>query len=174
MRFRRGFSLIELLIVLTVSTAMLMIAVSVLYLLKETQDNVRVRFEAGRRMARLANQFRDDVHWANHLERETAGAAPVGAAVWKFTLAPDTVVLYEISPGTVRRSQAGRGGKIQDDYRLPAGMVAVITEPGAGSDVAMLRLEAPEMSAGRARPVQVEALLGFANRHASQADRSGE
>ena len=103
-----------------------------------------------------------------------AGAASVGAAVWKYTLAPDTVVLYEIAPGTVRRSQSGRGGKIQDNYRLPRGMEAVITEPGGESDVAMLRLEVREVSAGRARPIQVEALLGFANRHVPQAEGSGD
>ena len=76
--------------------------------------------------------------------------------------------------GAVRRVRIGSGGKIQDDYRLPSGMGATITAPEGDSDPATLRLEVSGASTGRSRPIQVEAVLGFANRHTRQADGSGE
>jgi prepilin-type N-terminal cleavage/methylation domain-containing protein len=174
MRFRRGFSLIELLIVLSVGTVMLMVAVSVLYLLKEAQVNLRERLSVGRMITRLADQFRDDVHRASSMERGSDEAATSDLAVWKLTIDADTVVLYEMRDGAVRRVRIGSRGKIQDDYRLPSGMGAAITAPEGDSDPATLRLEVSDASTGRSRPIQVEALLGFANRHTQQADGSGE
>lgn len=174
MRFRQGFSLIELLIVMTVGTAMLMIAMSVLYLLKETQANVRERLTVGRMTTRLADQFREDVHGARSIERETEDATTPESAVWKFTMAPDTVVVYKMRTGAVQRVRIGSDGKVQDDYRLPAGMRATITAPERNSDLATLRIELSGVSAERSRPIQVEALLGFAYRHARQTDEKGE
>ena len=57
MKPRRGFSLIEMLIVISVGTVLLMVAMTVLYTLKETQSKARQRLTEGRMTARLADQF---------------------------------------------------------------------------------------------------------------------
>ncbi len=168
MRFRRGYTLVELMIVLTVGTAMLMIAVSVLYLLQKTQGNLRQRLSAGRSVARLADQFRGDVHAASRIERGTDKAAPA-AVVWNLDISPDTVVVYQLRAAGVRRVQIASSGRIQDDFPLPPGMGATITAPEGPSTLAVLRLEAGDVSAGRSRPVVIEALLGLDRRHSPAA-----
>ena len=91
MRLRRGFSLVELLVVLTVGTAMLMVAMSVLYMLKETQINVRRRLTEGRMINRLADQFREDVHQSRGMERVPDQRASPGNELWRITIGPDGV-----------------------------------------------------------------------------------
>ena len=170
MRVRRGYSLVELLVVLSVGTAMLTVAMSVLYMLKETQINVRQRLTVGRMITRLADQFREDVHAASGIERMSDERLLPGTAVWQFTLNRETVVRYELGNHEVRRARITGDGKIHDDYRLPAGLRATLRSPEPGSSVTTLRFEVADATVARARPIQIEALLGFANRHTAQTD----
>ncbi len=172
MRSRRGFSLIELLIVLSVGTAMLMVAMSVLYMLKETQVTMRQRLTEGRMITRLADQFRDDVHAASRIERVSGEAPSPDKAVWQFAVGPDTVVRYEVGDGAVRRARLAGTDKIQEDYRLPAGMIATISGAEGDSALAALRFAARDPNVVQRRPVQIEAVLDFANRHTAPSDRT--
>jgi len=174
MRIRRGFSLVELLIVLSVGTAMLMMAMSVLYMLKEAQINVRRRLTEGRMITRLADQFREDVHTASRIERASNEASSPDTPVWQLTIDPDTVVHYEFGDREVRRARITGDDRIHDDYRLPAGVRATLTPPGPGSSIATLRFEVTDATAGGPRPIQIEAVLGFANRHTSPANRTAD
>lgn len=174
MRSRRGYSLVELLIVLSVGTAMLTVAMSVLYLLKETQVNVRQRLTAGRMITRLSDQFRDDVHGASKIERVSDEASSPDVAVWRLTIDPDTLVLYEIGYREVRRSRTTGDDKIHDDYRLPPGMHAKLCPPDRGSALTTLQFEVADATIAEARPFQIEAALDFANRHGAQTDRTAD
>ncbi len=171
MRSRQGFSLIELLIVLSVGTAMLMVAMSVLYTLKKTQVTMRQWLTEGRMMTRLTDQFCDDVHAASRIEQVSGEAPSPETAVWQFAVGPDTVVRYEIGDRAVRRTRLAGTDKIQEDYRLPVGMSATISGVEGGSRLATLRFEATDSKIVQRRPVQIEAVLGFANRHTSPSDR---
>lgn len=171
MRSRNGFSLVELLIVMSVGTAMLMVAMSVLYLLKETQNNVRQRLASGRRVTRLADQFRDDVHDASRVERVPNETSSSTETIWRFTIQPDTVVRYEIGDDEVRRIRTTGDRKIHEDYRLPAGVRASLLSPASESSITTLRFETADPGGEGTRPIQIDAVLGFANRYASQADR---
>ncbi len=174
MRVRRGFSLVELLIVLSVGTAMLMVAMSVLYMLKETQVNVRRLLTEQRMITRLADQFREDVHTATGIERVSDDASSSDAATWQLTIKPDTVVRYELRDREVRRRRIIGDDASHDDYRLPAGVRATLGPPVRGSSITALRFEVTDATAPVARPIQIEAVLGLANRHTAQADRTAD
>ncbi len=174
MRVRRGFSLVELLIVLSAGTAMLMVAMSVLYMLKETQVNVRRRLTEGRMITRLADQFREDVHGASEIELVSGEASSPDAAMWQFAIDSEVVVRYELGDHEVRRVRIAGDDEIHDDYRLPAGVRASLGPPKPGSSIATLRFEVTDATAGGVRPIQIEAVLGFANRHRAQADRTAD
>ncbi|MHB8901968.1 MAG: prepilin-type N-terminal cleavage/methylation domain-containing protein [Thermoguttaceae bacterium] len=171
---RRGFSLVELLVVLSVSTAMLMVAMSVLYLLKQTQVASRQRLDAARMLTRLSDRFRADAHGASRLEWVADDAALTDATAWKFTLDRDTTVVYEIRTEGVRRLETGSRGSVRDDYRLPPRMAVTITPPAENSTLATLRLEAPNPAGGPLRRVRVEAVLGLEGRHSSPGEGSGK
>ena len=174
MRRRRGYSLVELLIVIAVSTAMLMVAMSVLYMLKETQDNVRQRLTSGRMTTRLADQFREDVHMASRIERLPSDEAPSQNALWQLAVPPDTTVQYEIGDGRVRRVQARNDERIQEDFRLPPGINAELVPPKGRSTMAVLRFEKIDAESVGARPVQAETILGFTNRHSPSNGQTTE
>lgn len=203
MKIRRGYSLVELMIVLSVGTAMLMIAMSVLTMLKQTQDHVRNRLISGRRITRLAQQFRSDTHLAIRMERvpkevssaeavesderrndsvqdsadrqaTDRGELPVATECWQLAMAGGDVVRYEFGHRRVRRVQVRDDRTTHEDYRLPVGVQAVLNPPEAGSVVAVLRFKKGDVGVIGPRPICVEAVLGFSNRHASPADRGAE
>ena len=203
MRIRRGYSLVELMIVLSVGTAMLMVAVSVLTMLKQTQDRVRTRLISERRITRLAQQFRSDIHLAIRMERvpqeassskagenDVPGAGgradsadrlkpprdglPVATECWQLAMSGGEVVRYEFGDRQVRRVHAKDARTTHEDYRLPTGVHAVLTPQEAGSTIASLRFEPKDVGAMGPRPICVEAVLGFDNRHASMPEREDE
>ena len=174
MKLRRGYSLLELLIVLSTTTVMLMVAMSVLYMLKETQNNVRQRLNSGRMITRLADQFREDAHMAGRVERVPDEGASSETIVWQFTIQPNTVVRYRIGDQAVRRVRISGDARIHEDYRLPSGVRAAVIPPVPGSAITTLRFEKTDASVVGPRPVQIEAVLGFANRHTPRTDRTGD
>ncbi len=174
MRSRRGFTLIELLIVLSVGTVMLTVAMSVLYMLKETQVNMRQRLTAGRMITRLSDQFREDVHGAGKVERVPDEPSSADTEVWQLTIDKDTVVRYELRAREVRRAWIRGDNKIHDDFRLPAGFRAELRPPEPGSKLTTLRFEVADPMAAGSRPIQIEAVLGFANRHTPQPDGTAD
>lgn len=167
MKSRRAFSLVELIIVLSVGTAMLMLAMSVLYMLKQTQVDMRQRLTDARTITRLADRFREDVHAASRMERVSGEASTPDTVVWQFTCEPDSVVRYELTQHRVHRSQTA-GKTIHDDYRLPAESRVVIRPPEPASSLVELRLEAADATTADFRPIQIEAVLGLANRHSAR------
>ena len=172
MRRRRGYSLLELLIVLAVGTAMLMVAVSVLYMLKETQENVRRRLHSGRMITRLAEQFREDVHKAEDVERVSGKDFESGATVWRLTISPDMTVRYVLGKEEVHRAETSSDKTIREDFRLPQGMRAVLVPSEQGSTIAALWFMTEGAGNSESRPIRVEAQLGFDNRHATENDRA--
>ncbi len=93
-RRRRGYSLVEALVVMTVGTALLAMAMSVLYLLKETQVQARQGLVDGRTVVRLADQFRDDVAAAVH--DRTAAITGIDGGIGLDELSQDGAVIKPI------------------------------------------------------------------------------
>jgi prepilin-type N-terminal cleavage/methylation domain-containing protein len=120
---RRGFSLIEMLVAITVGTVIFGIAVGTLHLLLRAEHTGRDRLYQTWTLGRLAEQFRSDIH---------AAVRPIPGddarqEEWQFALAGDRIVTYRALPGEVEREQHTAGKLVhRESYVLPSGCSATI------------------------------------------------
>lgn len=118
---RRGFTLVEMLVVLTIGTVVVGIAVGMLHLLLRTEQAGRDRVPEARILARLAEQFRSDVGAAVRQPRIAK------AGEWQFALAGDRVATYRTLPGEVQWDERTADKLVrQESYVLPSGYSATI------------------------------------------------
>ncbi len=170
MKSRRGFTLVELLIVLSVTTAMLLIGTSVLYLLKQAQVNTRQRLGFERNVTRLARQFREDVHRAGAMERLPKTPNSPNVVTWSLAMEGGMAVHYEVQAGSLRRVQTADTTNLHEDFRLPPGTEASIEGPAAKTPWATFRLDVTDPTTAKMRPVHVEAVLGLDRPHTAQGE----
>jgi prepilin-type N-terminal cleavage/methylation domain-containing protein len=80
MNQRRGMSLLEVSVTLTITSALLYGAVVLFATFQRIDRAARSRVEGGRELMRLAEQFRSDVYAASDVQRNGGGEAPAVAA----------------------------------------------------------------------------------------------
>ena len=171
MNRRKGFSLVEVLVAVTVGSVLLAVAVGLLYALIEmdrtSREHLRLRIAA----ARLGDQFRRDVHAAVRLTGPQEGAAGNGAeatAAWELDLPPDRAVEYRLEEASLLRTERAGGEVVRREwFRLPPHAVASIERSGEqGHPIVSLRitpdLKSPEAPAWR--PVRIDAALATDHR----------
>jgi prepilin-type N-terminal cleavage/methylation domain-containing protein len=167
MHQRRGFTLVEVLVVITVSSVIMGIAVTLLYGLLLTQRTARDHLHRCHELDRLAEQFRRDVHLAT-----THNGADLTAG-WQCHLPADRTVTYRAEPGgLVRVEHQGQVVRQRESFALPPNSVASIEvtnsrKDGRGPAIASLLVtpagDNPGTSAQgppAARPVRIDAVLG--------------
>jgi prepilin-type N-terminal cleavage/methylation domain-containing protein len=161
---RRGFTLIEMVIVITVSAVLMGIGTGILCMLLQSERLARRDLHAGTSVARLAEQFRQDVHAAARAPRN------LDRASCRLQLPPDRKVVYLFKPGIASRTEWGSNEVLlrQESYELPAEVVARV-EVSADSRpaVACLLLEQPHGG-----PWRVEAVVGRDGRFTKKPQRS--
>ena len=170
MKRRKGFSLVEVLVAITVGSVLLAVAVGLLYSLIEvdrtSREHLRLRIAA----ARLADQFRRDVHAAVRLiappaEAEAGAEAP---AAWQLELPPDRAVEYRLEEDSLLRTEQASGEVVKREwFRLPPHAVASIRiSAGQSPSIVSLRItpdvKPPEAPAWR--PVRIDAALATDHR----------
>ncbi len=153
---RRGYTLIEMIVVMTVGAVIVGISVGMLHALMRTEQTGRDRVPQARILARLAEQFRSDVGAA---VRQTPNARQ---AEWQFALAGDRVVTYRALPGEVRWDERMAGKLVrQESYVLPSGCSAAITvQHEATPAVANLSIAYNGTPLAASREMRVIAVLG--------------
>jgi prepilin-type N-terminal cleavage/methylation domain-containing protein len=167
---RRGYTLIEMLVVITVSTVMMGIAVQVLYLLARLEYGGREHVSRATIVARLADQFRSDVHAA--LRPIPTEAAEKNQ--WQFALAGDRAVTYRALPGEVERREQVAGKPVrQESYALPADSAADIvihTDPAPA--MASLVITLPGTASAAGQDIRIDAVLSRDHRFAKPSNGS--
>jgi prepilin-type N-terminal cleavage/methylation domain-containing protein len=99
---RRGVSLIELLVVITVLAVLLGLCAITIQLLLRVGSDAQARRSAAASLGRLAEQFRADVHACDDVEvRPSAGL--------RLVLKPGVVIEYRVHAGSVARVESGEG-----------------------------------------------------------------
>lgn len=153
---RRGYTLIEMIVVMTVGAVVVGISVGMLHALLRTEQTGRDRVPQARILARLAEQFRSDVGAA---VRPTPSAQQ---GEWQFALTGDRVVTYRALPGEVRWDQRTAGKLVrQESYILPSGCSAAITvRSKATPAVASLVIADKSTPRAAGREMRVTAVLG--------------
>jgi type II secretory pathway pseudopilin PulG len=170
---KRGYTLIETIVVMTGGSALLGIAVVLLCVLFRADGSWRDHVQRSVTIDRLSERFRRDVR---------AAAGPPAAVAqqpgrWDVPLAADGMshfVTYQVENGRVVRNvrESTRPDWIEE-YALPAGATARIeTEPLGDATLARLEI-APLNAAAGGRTFRVEAVVGRDRRfvHAQQGEK---
>jgi prepilin-type N-terminal cleavage/methylation domain-containing protein len=159
---RRAFTLIEMIIVLTVGSVLTGIAVSLLVVLLRAERSGSEHVENSTVIGCLADQFRRDVHAA------TKPPEINGHGIVRFA-SGGPVVQYTIDGRDVRREKimADKSVGRREEYRLPKDWTAAV-ETDATTKPAIVRLTVgPQDAALRsAHEIRVEAVLGRDGRFA--------
>ncbi|WP_161604401.1 prepilin-type N-terminal cleavage/methylation domain-containing protein [Roseiconus nitratireducens] len=109
-RRRRGFTLRELSVAMTVGSAVMMVAVGSLHRAFDWASIARDRRHDDQTVFRLTQQFREDVHRASDAE--------LTDQTLKLTLPSDTSVVYEAGPEGLVREQTRQDQRVrQEAYR---------------------------------------------------------
>jgi len=167
MKPRHGYSLIEVLVVVTVGSAVMAVAVGVLHLVLSAEQACRERLNHCRMVANLSEQFRQDGH----------AAVRFSTAPWTLDLGPDHMVQYRRETGLLVRTEtlAGRLQK-HEQYPIPAGVRVSVGAEGESRQIVTLAIE-PEpdrpLEAG-CKEIKVAAALGMSRRFDGTASAGGK
>lgn len=167
----RGFTLIEMVCAITVSTLLLGIAVMLLASLMRSEHSGREHFERGNSLDALAVRFRKDVHAAIAAPAKSAD----GGAVWDLPISPDGFshyVRYEVEGEYVNRREHNSRHKARvDTYALPKDCtVSIETETIDGLQTVVLLITANDASPDPGRNIRIEARLGSDHRFDPSAE----
>ncbi len=137
---RRGYSLIELLVVITSVTVILGLCAVTIQALMRVNGDAQARLSASATFARLASQFRADVHGSDEVQltpASPAGSNPADAKVpagLKLTRGPNVVIQYEARNGRVARDESIAGKRSRhESYLVGKGNVVVFERREEGS-----------------------------------------
>ena len=166
---RRGYTLIEVLVVVTVSTVLLGVAAGVLCLLLRAERGGREHVYRASVVARLSDQFRRDVHAALH----TIPADAAEKGQWSFAMPDDHVVAYRVVPGEIeRRERLGEKLVRRESYALAADSSAeIVVHAGPAPSMASLVIRLPTPAADE-REIHVDAVVGRDHRFAKSPQGS--
>jgi prepilin-type N-terminal cleavage/methylation domain-containing protein len=155
---RRAFTLIEMIVAISVAATLTGIAISLLLLMFRTAESGRTQLAQAQSLERLADQFRQDVHSA---VGETV-ANGKNLHDWQFDLAANRVVQYTVADGVVSREQRSSAKDVQrESFRLPKdSTVAIIVDRTTRPPIVSLTIERNEPSLRPAHPFRVDAALG--------------
>jgi hypothetical protein len=111
---RRGVSLIEILVLMTIGSTLMGIAVGSLHLLLKMDRNTRQRRQLQASEARLADQFRRDVHAA--LRMKPGEAPEQSRPIWQLELGADKRIQYQSEPGGLARLEILQGKTTRKEW----------------------------------------------------------
>jgi prepilin-type N-terminal cleavage/methylation domain-containing protein len=157
MNRRRAFTLVEMLTVMTISSAILGLAVALLVTLLRAETVAREQVGHAARINRLAAQFRRDAHAAHRVVADKNGNnTPVGV---RFELTADRAVTYAPGDAEIVRTQwEGNRARSRDSFDLgPESKVSWSLPPGVDPGIVSLRIELPGPPAGAV--ISIEAVV---------------
>ena len=162
MKRPRGVSLIELMVVMTVATVVMGVAVGMLYTLMRIEGTTREHLRLRTARGRLGQQFRRDVHAAISFTTPDGEAGGKASGGWELQLAADRVVRYRVEKDKLVRTEAGGGGEARESFALGSdATVTIRIEDDSKPTIVSLLIargdEAVEPSAAAA--VRVDAVL---------------
>jgi prepilin-type N-terminal cleavage/methylation domain-containing protein len=159
---RRAVTLIEMLVVIAVSTVLMGVAIGLLPLLRQAENSGRDHIDRTAAASRLADQFRRDIHAALRPVANEGGPKNQ----WHFALGADRTVAYRVLPGEVERVEQLAGKPVRrESYTLPPDCTVKIVLPGgAAPAMATLSVASSGPSSQAGCEMRVEALLGMDHR----------
>ncbi len=170
MKSRRGVSLIEMGVMMSLASTLVGISVGLLYVLIRAEGRARNDVRCGIALGRPADQFRDDVHAA------TDGSVSDAEGLQLHVNKTPVTVVYHIEPGYVTRTRRdGEEVRQRESFALPRGaVVSLAIDVAATPPIAALVIAPGDPVSKRVRvePVRIEAVL--ARRHRFLPSRPSE
>lgn len=172
MASRRGFTLIEAVIVSTLAAVILGLAVAATGAVSALSLSTSREADLHHELLRLASAFRDDVHRSEKVVAAHAEAVAVNqvagepVVLCELALAGGGRVRYLLQNGLLREMQTADGKLARDGFALSSGQEVMIqtTKDGAETVALLVRgtsaVSLAERAAGRGRVWQVRATLG--------------
>lgn len=139
MRPRRGFTLLGVLVVITLASTFLALTGPVFHRLFLAQADILRQAQRDQSLMRLGQVFRDDVHEAS---RFAELVEPAGLLLQGFA-APDREIRYRVDREGVRREVLEKGETVtQDLFRLSpcSARLTVLPAEVAGNSVGLVQL----------------------------------
>jgi type II secretory pathway pseudopilin PulG len=180
---RRGFSLVELLVVLSSVTVLLSLTAVLLTRAMRSQSETRHYFESQRHALALSEQFRRDVHRAQSVELDAAALKK--NELVRLTLDENGTVAYlreergltrvlTRSDGAVSREEYDLGGVVESKVQRENATERLALSVTASGDITPKPDEPPARIRDKPAILQVEAVLGDDQRYAQPtAEREG-
>ena len=175
---RRGFTLIELVVVMSMMMVILSLAGMTFHLLLRTEKVVSQSFVTERAISRLSVQFRDDVHRSERGEL----TGDIGNEKRELTLgdASGIRIRYAVTADGIARLLVDRDAVVaRDDFRLPECHVSIAAEDIANLSLRTLVIERPgamivqkQQAPPPLRPLRIEAHLNRQGLRSSASARS--
>ncbi len=102
---RRAFTLVEMLMTMTMGSSLMLLAIGLVHQSMSMSKLSKTRGEHDRSLARLAQQFRSDVHLASALVSVSSDAV-------SLKLADESTVTYERAAANVTRATSGPNAEV--------------------------------------------------------------
>ena len=163
---RRAFTLIEMLVAISVGSVLMGIAVSLLLVLLGAEQSGRTHAERSESLQRLADQFRRDVHAA--VGEVAAGGEDQHGC--RLRLAGGESVRYAIGGGGLSREER-KGSEVVrgESYALPKDSTTAIAIDRTTSPWTLsLTIVPNDASLGPGHEIRIDAVLGRDHRFAEQ------
>lgn len=179
MNRRRGASLVELLVVVSSTAAILSLSAELIYRGMRTQSESRRFFDGERAAWRLAKDFRNDAHAASEA---TVAPEAVGAdGLIRLEQADGRVVVYRRDGAKIVRMASSPGAaESREEYPLAAGTTAEVQFDDATRLATLSVVKEPADAAAapprsvREAPIELEVLAIVGRDHRSGAAVSAE
>ena len=163
---RRAFTLIEMIVAISVGAVLMGIAMSLLVVLLGAERSGRAHVERSETLQRLADQFRRDVH------------AAVGEVVvkgekgqeWQMELTGNCIVRYTVAADGVSREERMESRDVRrESYALQKdSTVAIAVDRATSPSVVTLTIEPKDASSRPGHEIRIDAVLGRDRRFAEQ------
>ena len=139
---RRGFTLIELIVVIVMLTTMLTLAGTTFYLLLRSEKGVAQSFVTERTISKLAIQFRDDVHQAAISESSVDEAAMMQTLTLKHDRG--NIIVYQVTPKGLSRIHFEQDVNMgREDFLLPECEILFETDKAGLGSLRSLVIQRP-------------------------------
>ncbi len=169
-KFRQGFSLIEMLAVMSAMSILFTAAVTTLAFLMRVEMKGTERLENQLVLQKIAHKFREDVSTAQNAEISKQNSQQI----LKLVLRQNTSVTYLTnSPGEGIRREYHKEGKLvsQDEYLLPLAGVTFQTQKINQQELVSMELKIPDVTGHENQTLQAYFQLF---RCEAQLDRVGQ
>ena len=163
---RRGISLIEVMVVISVLAALLGLCAVTIQLVMRVGSDAQARRSAAAALGRLAEQFREDVHACDDVQLRTSAGL-------RLRLNPRVMIDYELHAGRIARVESTDGqASRQESYVLGRNDTAVFDRRDDGPRRFLALVVNHKERPGQAEPIHPMEILALVGKDRPGASRS--